>query len=53
MKPSGSVKHTGPLKPTRPTQTTQKDNDGFNSKHEVNIALIIIGVGGLAWFLFR
>lgn len=47
------VKPSSEVKPTGQTRTTQKDNDGFNSKHEVNLALIIIGVGGLAWFLFR
>lgn len=40
-------------KPTGQARTTQKDNGGFNSKHEVNLALIIIGAGALAWYLFR
>jgi len=40
-------------KPTGRARTTQKDNGRFNSKHEVNLALIIIGAGALAWYLFR
>lgn len=52
VKPSGPVKKSE-VKLTGQARTTQKDNDGFNSKHEVNLALIIIGVGDLAWFPFR
>jgi len=52
VKPSQQTQKSE-VKPTGQTRTTQKDNDGFNCKHELNLTLTIIGVGGLAWFLFR
>jgi len=56
-KPSTPVKSKPVAKPvTKPTtlfKDTGKDNDSFKSKHELNLALIIICVGGLAYYIFH
>ena len=46
--PITRVEPSKTVKPMGQTQTAQKDDDGFRSKHELNLALITIGAGGLA-----
>jgi len=47
-KPSQSEKST--VSQTQPDVT---DEHGFSSNHELNLALITIGVAGLVWYLFK
>jgi len=50
-KPSTPVKSKPMTKPTTLVKDTGNDNDGFRSKHELNLALIIVCVGVLAYYM--
>ena len=35
------------------TRSAPKRSNGFDTKHELNLALIIVCVGALAYYIFR